>query len=65
MYKLVKRTQAKLVSELTRDLNNDFRNTIFLAGTGRSGTTWLSNIINYKNEYRYMFEPFQSKKVNI
>lgn len=32
--------------------------TIFLAGSGRSGTTWVSNIINYDGRYRYIFEPF-------
>jgi len=32
--------------------------TVFLSGTGRGGTTWLSNVINHDNAYRYMFEPF-------
>lgn len=45
------------------DLDRDYRNSIFLAGTGRSGTTWISEIINYKNEYRYIFEPFHPNKV--
>jgi hypothetical protein len=31
---------------------------VVLAGLGRSGTTWMANIINYKNEYRFIFEPF-------
>ena len=35
-----------------------YRRSILLAGTVRSGTTWTSDVINYKNEYRYMFEPF-------
>lgn len=43
--------------------NNDYRSTVFLAGTGRSGTTWVANIINYANAYRLMFEPFHSEKV--
>jgi hypothetical protein len=47
------------------DLNRDPRNSIFLAGSGRSGTTWASGIINYKNEYRYLFEPFHPGKVGI
>jgi hypothetical protein len=38
---------------------------VFLAGTGRSGTTWVSHFINYRNEYRYIFEPFPSPKANI
>lgn len=31
---------------------------IWLVGAGRSGTTWASNILNYRNQYRYLFEPF-------
>ena len=41
------------------------KNTVFLAGTSRSGTTWLSNIINYNNDFRYIFEPFFEKEVEI
>jgi hypothetical protein len=40
------------------DLNRDCRRSVFLAGDGRSGTTWLSEIINCDNRYRYLFEPF-------
>jgi Sulfotransferase family len=40
------------------DLSRNFRRSVFLAGDGRSGTTWLSEIINCDNRYRYMFEPF-------
>lgn len=47
------------------DLNRDYRNTVFLAGSGRSGTTWLSDIINYRREYRFVFEPFHPGKVGI
>ena len=44
---------------------HDYRKSIFVAGSGRSGTTWLQEIINYHNEYRVMFEPFYPQKVNI
>jgi hypothetical protein len=44
------------------DIPNE-QNTIFLAGTGRSGTTWVSNVINYRKSYREMFEPFRPKTV--
>lgn len=47
------------------ELNSDYRKAIFLAGTGRSGTTWVSSIINYDNEYRDIFEPFHPYKVNL
>jgi hypothetical protein len=60
-----RRLRARVLSGLYVDLNRDYRNSIFLAGSGRSGTTWVSDIINYKNEYRYVFEPFHPEKVEI
>ena len=41
------------------------RHTIFLAGSGRSGTTWLSNVLNYDRTFRYLFEPFHPGEVSI
>ena len=46
------------------DLGNH-RHTVFLAGTGRSGTTWIQELINYNNDYRIMFEPFHSNKIHL
>ena len=31
---------------------------IWIAGDGRSGTTWLANLINYQGRLRFLFEPF-------
>ena len=33
------------------DIGN-YKKTIFIAGSGRSGTTWLMELINKNNEYR-------------
>jgi hypothetical protein len=41
----------------------DHRSSVFLAGSGRSGTTWLSQIINHRRVYRYVFEPFNPREV--
>ncbi|MFO7534655.1 MAG: sulfotransferase [Kiritimatiellia bacterium] len=44
----------------------DFHNsdkTAILAGCGRSGTTWLGDILNFRNTFRMMFEPFYPAKV--
>jgi hypothetical protein len=60
-----RKLRNRLLREFYVDLNRDYRNTIFLAGSGRSRTTWASAIINYKNEYRYVFESFHSSKVEI
>jgi Sulfotransferase family len=67
MYKRerMRRSRANLLQGLYVDHKRDYRDSIFLAGTGRSGTTWVSDIINYKNEYRYVFEPFHRGKVKL
>ena len=61
----LRRAGEKALGSLHLDLNRDYRNTIFLAGSGRSGTTWLSEILNHDNEYRYIFEPFHPDKVKL
>lgn len=38
--------------------------TVVLASMGRSGSTFLANIINCENKYRILFEPFFSEKVS-
>ena len=43
--------------------HTDTTGAVFLAGAGRSGTTWVSNVINYDNRYRYMWEPFHGRFV--
>ena len=35
-----------------------FRDAIWLVGDGRSGTTWVSSLINHDGTRREMFEPF-------
>ena len=56
---------VRLLGGLHVDLGRDHRNTVFLAGSGRSGTTWVSEMINYRNEYRFVFEPFHPGKVRV
>jgi hypothetical protein len=45
------------------DTNRSVANSILIAGSGRGGTTWLSEIINSTNEFRQIFEPFYPAKV--
>lgn len=43
----------------------DYTKTVILAGSGRSGTTWVEEVINYQQDYRIIFEPFHSQKNNL
>lgn len=47
------------------DRNPTPRSATFLAGVGRSGTTWVAEVINAGNDYRLMFEPFYPDKVPV
>ena len=49
--------RKKLIIDL-----GDYRKTVLLVGTGRSGTTWLQELINSRNDFRFMFEPFHPMK---
>jgi hypothetical protein len=55
----------RLLGGLYVDLGQDHRDSVFLAGSGRAGTSWVSDIINYRGEYRYVFEPFHPGKVDV
>ena len=46
-------------SALHVDLNADPRNSILVTSSGRSGSTWLAELVNYRNDYRMIFEPFR------
>lgn len=62
---------VKIIKKIVRRLDprrkffidiNNYHNTIFVAGAPRSGTSWLQDMVNYKQEHRIVFEPFHSKK---
>ena len=56
---------SRLLGALHLDLGRDHRSSVFLAGSGRSGTTWVSEIINHRNGFRLLFEPFHPGRVGI
>lgn len=60
---LMRRSRRRICSHFYFDLNNNIDASVFVAGSGRSGTSWLSNIINHLNEFRYIFEPFAPAQV--
>src|SRR5579872_567618 len=45
------------------DGNHDYGASVLLAGSGRGGTTWLAEAINFDNSFRLMFEPFHGSRV--
>jgi hypothetical protein len=58
IYRLDRKLRIALCKRFLVDRGTDHTSTVYIAGTGRSGTTWLSDLINYRNEYRQIFEPF-------
>ena len=47
------------------DSDGDYRHSVLLVGSGRSGTSWVPEVINFDHSYRYLYEPFHSKHVPI
>ena len=54
-----------ILSKIFYEKDHDIDKAIILAGTGRSGTTWLGEILMNLLNYRLMFEPFNPRKVNL
>ncbi len=57
----LKRLRRKIAIEHPLDLNRRFDSLIFVAGTGRSGTTWLVDLLNADNRHRVIFEPLRPR----
>jgi hypothetical protein len=55
--------QRIIMRYLYRDNNRQLDDSILVAGTARSGTTWLGEILAGKNG-RIVFEPFHSRKIH-
>jgi hypothetical protein len=59
------RRAGRLVPRVYFDADSDYRHTVLLVGSGRSGTSWVPEVINHDHRYRYLYEPFHSKHVPI
>lgn len=55
--------RRSLLRRLYRDPGGGVERTILVAGTGRSGTTWLADLIDAVVPTRLMFEPFHSRLI--
>jgi hypothetical protein len=62
--KLYRRFIQVFGSRFYIDRKRDPGKSIFIAGTARSGTTWLADLISSQIPCRLMFEPFNSKQVS-
>ena len=56
--KLYRRAIQEVASRLYVNPDSDLQNSILVAGTARSGTTWLGDLIASQIPCRTMFEPF-------
>jgi hypothetical protein len=59
----VRRRLSIIAHNMFLDSNRDHRATVLLAGSGRSGTTWIVDVANFDNYYRLMIEPFNRGRV--
>jgi hypothetical protein len=57
LYRAAWKAQRAACSHLFLDVGGDHRSTLYIAGGARSGTTWLAEFLNYRNEYRFIQEP--------
>jgi len=62
---VIARRAGRLVPRVFVDADGDYRHAVLLVGSGRSGTSWVPEVINFDHRYRYMYEPFHSKHVPI
>jgi hypothetical protein len=61
--RFLRRRRRQACQRLYRDRAGDCTNSIVVAGTGRSGTTWLAEILAADLRARVLFEPFHAERV--
>jgi len=62
---LLLKLKKRIHNPIFFDSNRDYTKTIVLAGVGRGGTTWVSEILNFNNSFRYIFEPLKGDEVQL
>lgn len=61
--KSLERLKRALVGALVVDRGGGPEDTVLVSGSGRSGTTWLAEILCATEDRRYLFEPLHPEKV--
>jgi hypothetical protein len=51
--------------QLYVDRGGDHTDTVYLAGTARSGTSWISEVLNHDNTYRMIHEPLRRDRLKV
>ena len=57
-HKVKMKLTSTFVNMFAGQTNDDLDNTVLIIGSARSGTTFLMESLNNKNDYRIIFEPF-------
>ena len=57
------RLSSRALSGFYVDLGGGPEDSVFVAGSGRSGTTWLADVVNFSSGGRLIFEPFHPGRV--
>jgi hypothetical protein len=62
---VIARRAGRLVPRVFVDADGDYRHAVLLVGSGRSGTSWVPEVVNFDHRYRYMYEPFHAKHIPV
>ncbi|MCE7874390.1 hypothetical protein DYH09_29020 [bacterium CPR1] len=62
---MLPRFLSELAAPYVLDLGPRTADVPWVIGDGRSGTTWVANLINFRGESRLLFEPFHPAKVRL
>lgn len=54
--------QFKSKSRAEADFHKKLKNSVLLVGDGRSGTSWVTNIVNHNEDFICSYEPFHPNK---
>jgi len=64
LHNIARSIRGAVYRKIYQDSNRDTARTILVAGTARSGTTWLGELIASQLRCRIMFEPFNPELVS-
>lgn len=63
MATLSRRLRQAFVGAFLTDRTAGPEDVVFISGSGRSGTTWVAEVVNHRGDRRYLFEPLHPEEV--